>query len=162
MSCLSRNARIIIAVAAIHLLLTAILSAVVGWGRLFEWHSPHWVRALWAVLFSLPLTLPLQYALEVAPVSVLPLMPLNSLAWSWLVATPVLAFRHFAQTRQRQDGFRASAFLGVSVLVMAGIGTCYIPSNIRSQQEELESVVQRREDPLAVPAVSTDGIPQKP
>src|SRR4051812_29479956 len=115
MKAIPRHLRIILWVALIHCLL-AFFVAPMGWERLYSWDSPHWLRAIWACIFDLPLVIVFgRYVGFHAPVFGFLLVPLNSLIFSWLVIAPFSTFLRFRQTGQRRDLIVASLHLGIAV-----------------------------------------------
>ena len=129
------NRRILLWVALIHVLL-AFFVAPIGWYHLYQWDSPHSLRAIWACIFNLPLSIVFGWFVAFrAPALGFLLIPLNSLVFSWLIVTPLSTFLKFRQTGQRRDLMHASLYLGISAALLGVVGTLWIPPNIISQKE---------------------------
>jgi hypothetical protein len=135
MNPIPRAGRTVIYAALVHCLL-AFFVAPAGWERLYEWDSPHWLRAVWAAVFDLPLVIVLGRFIEFrAPFLAFLLIPLNSFLLAWLVITPVRKFLQFRRTGRRHDLIQVFAFFGPSAILLGVVGALWIPSNIQSQKE---------------------------
>ncbi|SRR6266516_4779249 len=159
MKAIPRHLRLVVWVALIHCLL-AFFVAPIGWEHLYQWDSPHWLRAIWASIFDLPLVI--VFGLSVAfhaPALGFLLVPLNSLVFSWLVVTPLSTFFKFRQTRQRGDLMHASLYLGIAVALLGVVGILWIPPNIVSAKE---AAIQNLRKIDAAARQFTNNIPQKP
>jgi hypothetical protein len=161
MNAIPRNLRVVLWAALIHCLL-AFFVAPIGWERLYQWDSPHWLRGIWACIFDLPLTI--VFGLFVAfhaPALGFLLVPVNSLVFSWLIVMPLSTFLKFRQTGQKRDVMHAALYLGVSAGLLGAVGTLWIPPNIISQKEA--AIHNLREiDAGARVLKGTNNIPQKP
>ncbi len=148
---------IVIWVALVHCLLTFFVSPI-GWEHLYRWDSPHWLRAVWASMFDLPLLIifsPL-FAFN-AP----PLIPLNSLVLSWMVIWPVEMFKTFRRSGRKRDLACASAGVGLSVALLGWVGAVWIPPNILSQEEVTIQMLHKM-DAFSQQLGQTNNRPQKP
>jgi hypothetical protein len=144
--------RIVIAFAAIHCLLCFFV-APLGWNYLYSWDSPHWMRAVWALVFDLPffIVFGLLIALHAPPLIFL-FIPLNSLAFSWLIIMPLLTLMKFVRTSSRQNLMRASASAAISTVLLGLIAVFWIPENIMSQKEAcLRNIRQTDQSPKTFP-----------
>ncbi len=130
-----RILKIILAVALVHCLLTFLL-APIGWEYLYSWNSPHWLRAIWACMFELPIRIVYgNYLVFQAPFLEIVLTPLNSLLLASMLITPIYPLMKFRLTRQRRDLIGAAAGFGVCATLLLCIGTKWIPPNIVSARE---------------------------
>jgi len=140
---LKAELRILLIVALIHCLLTFVLRPM-GWEYLYQWDSPHWLRAIWASLFDLPILIVFAgLAYSSMGFLFLFLIPLNSLIFSWLLVPPALHIVKFRRTRERHDLTSGLIRLVVAVAVFCIIGMAWIPPNIISQKEAGMMIRQR-------------------
>jgi hypothetical protein len=130
-----RTTKIIVCAAVIHGLLTLFVSPI-GWEYLYSWDSPHWLRAVWACLFSLPLLIVFAHGWFPAW-GVFVVMPLNSLLLSWMVIKPIQNFLEFRQTGQKCVLTRAAVGLCVWLILLGTIAAIWVPPNIVSAKEAL-------------------------
>jgi hypothetical protein len=134
MRTIPRILKIIIAVALVHCLLTIFLSPL-GWQFLYSWDSPHWLRAIWACLFSLPILIVFAYGWFSDWVVTFLLPPLNGLLLSWMVIMPVQRFLEFRHSRKGGDLAVAAVWFGFCLLLLGGVAAVWVPPNIVSARE---------------------------
>jgi hypothetical protein len=136
-----RRFPLVVWVGLLHCLLTFVVGPN-GHQYLFGWESPHWVRALFAAVFGLPLIMVFgQYLVFHAPLLIFLLIPLNSLLFSCLIITPFCAFQRFRLTGERRDLVLGSSQAAFSAALLSVIGILYIPPNILSQREVTRQVL---------------------
>ena len=151
MRTISKTTKVIIGVALIHCLFTIFLSPI-GWERLYSWDSPHWLRAAWACIFSLPLLIVFAHGWFPAWVVTFLLVPLNSLVLSWMVIKPVQNFLEFRLTGQRRDLARAAVGFGFCIILLGCIAAVWVPPNIVSAREALLHNLRQIDSSFQVPA----------
>ena len=125
---------IVFKVALVHFLLTFLISGI-GWHYLYGWDSPHWLRALWASMFDLPLMIVLQSFVWPTPACILIIGLLNSLFFSWLIVMPLRKIWEFSKTKRKHDLMVASLCFLTTISLLGVIGARWIPPNIISARE---------------------------
>lgn len=156
-----KHFRLVIWIGLVHCLL-AFFIAPIGWEHLYSWDSPHWLRALWAGIFDLPLVIIFGFSMSFyAPALVFVLIPVNSILFSWLIVTPFSALLRFRLTGKRRELMLGSLHFGAALALLGVIGALYIPPNILSQREVTRKTL-REIDAATLAVQATKNMAEKP